>query len=300
MIEGLRISQEIDPHRTWQDIAQHLGLPEMRRIVVAVDPSGAAGEFDLRADQIGLVVAGLGVDDRAYVFEDLTALYSPEGWGRAACEAFWRHKADRVLGEGNFGGDMVRAIVQAPLHPDTKRRVGTAVPVKLVAASRGKTVRAEPVAAMYERGKVHHVGRFPLLEDEMTNFTTAGYRGDRSPNRADALVWALTELFDGNMQFGLNDYYRDVQKQIDAEREERMKKGGNPTVAPAVSAPAPVAKLDVTPETGKSAGPRCPVCQSGCIQRVASGGFRCGQCGNQWGGREPMTGTMNRSTLLKV
>lgn len=179
--------------RTAQDGAKILGLdttrrnpdqvPELVRVVVAVDPSGTKG--DGGGDDIGIVVAGKGVDGRAYVLADRTCQLSPEGWGRRAVEAFHEFEADRVLGERNFGGDMVRFVVQTA----DKR-----APYKEVNASRGKVVRAEPVAALYEKGLVSHVGALDDLEDQMCNFTAAGYVGEGSPDRADALVWALTEL----------------------------------------------------------------------------------------------------------
>lgn len=166
--------------------------PEMRRIVVAVDPSGTRG--DGGGDDIGIVVAGLGVDGEAYVLEDGTCQMSPEGWGRRAVDLYHRHQADRILGERNFGGDMVRFTVAT-----ADRRAS----FKEVVASRGKAVRAEPISALYEQGKVHHVGVFPDLEDQMCNFTASGYVGEGSPDRADALVWALTELMLGASTFTL-------------------------------------------------------------------------------------------------
>jgi predicted phage terminase large subunit-like protein len=165
---------------------------DLRRIVVAVDPSGTKG--DGGGDDIGIVVAGLGVDGHAYVLEDATCQLSPEGWGRRAVEKFEAHEADRIVGEKNFGGDMVRAVVQMSNNK---------VPYKGVDASRGKVVRAEPISALYEQGKVHHVGEFPDLEDQMCNFTANGYVGEGSPDRADALVWALTELMLGKVRTGL-------------------------------------------------------------------------------------------------
>ena len=173
-------------------------VPPLRRIVVAVDPSGASGEFDIKADQIGIVTVGLGVDGRGYVLEDNTGWYSPENWGRVVCNAYFKYGAERVVAEKNFGGDMVRAIIHG---------VDPNVSYKEVTASRGKVIRAEPMAALYEQGKVSHVGRFALMEDEMTNFTTAGYLGSGSPNRADALVWALTELFPTSGTHGLLDLW---------------------------------------------------------------------------------------------
>lgn len=162
-------------------------LVDMRRIVVSVDPSGTKG--DGNGDDVGIVVAGLGVDGRGYVFEDATCNLSPEGWGRRAVERYRRWGGDRVVGEKNYGGDMVRAIVQT---------TDKTVPFKAVDATRGKVVRAEPIAALYEQGKVSHVGSFADLEDQMCNFTASGYVGEGSPDRADALVWALTELMLGH------------------------------------------------------------------------------------------------------
>lgn len=157
--------------------------PQMQRIVVAVDPSGTRG--DGGGDDIGIVVAGLGMDGHAYVLEDASCQMSPEGWGRRAVERYGHWQADRIIGERNYGGDMVRFTVATA---DKKAAY------KEVVASRGKAVRAEPISALYEQGKVHHVGDFPDLEDQLCNFTASGYVGDGSPDRADALVWALTEL----------------------------------------------------------------------------------------------------------
>jgi phage terminase large subunit-like protein len=134
------------------------------------------------------VVAALGTDGIAYVLEDLTLKAGPATWGGVATAAFDRHSADIVVGEDNFGGAMVQHVI-------TTARSNT--PYKAVKASRGKVVRAEPISALYEQGKVKHVGYFPELEDELMSFTTTGYQGLSSPNRADALVWAITELFPG-------------------------------------------------------------------------------------------------------
>lgn len=167
--------------------------PDLQRIVIAVDPSGCSGPEDERSDEVGIIVVGLGVDGRAYVLEDLSGRFGPggpEGWGAIVASAFDRHAADCVVAETNFGGDMVHEVIRVA-RPRT--------PFKKVSASRGKVVRAEPVSALYgsenDVGKVSHVGIFPKLEDQMCGFTTAGYMGDRSPDRADALVWGLAELF---------------------------------------------------------------------------------------------------------
>jgi predicted phage terminase large subunit-like protein len=166
-------------------------LPDLQRIVVAVDPSGADSNEDAHRDEIGIVVAALGTDGKAYVLEDLTMKGSPGEWGEAVAGAFKRWGADRVIGEENFGGAMVKFVVQTAF---AKAGIGTA-PYQAVTASRGKVVRAEPVAALYEAQNVWHLNGLPMLEAELCMMTTSGFLGDRSPNRADALVWALTALF---------------------------------------------------------------------------------------------------------
>ena len=163
-------------------------VPDMVRIVVAVDPSGAGDKDNADNDAIGIGVAGLGVDGLAYIFEDLTIKAGPGKWGKVVASAYERHEADRVIGESNFGGAMVEFVVKA---------ANANIAYKSVCASRGKTVRAEPISALHETGKIKMVGRFDELEDELMCFTTTGYTGDRSPNRADWFVWAITELFPG-------------------------------------------------------------------------------------------------------
>ena len=178
---GLFFDETIDKWRHLEG-----SLPDMQRIVVAVDPSGSGDEDNADNDAIGIIVAGLGTDGNAYVLEDCTVKAGPATWGNIAVTAFERHQADIVVGESNFGGAMVEMTIKTA-------RART--PYKAVNASRGKVVRAEPFASLYEQGKVRHVGYFIELEDELTAFSTIGYTGKGSPNRADALVWALTELF---------------------------------------------------------------------------------------------------------
>jgi phage terminase large subunit-like protein len=163
-------------------------LPDMVRVVVGVDPSGSDDAENADNDPIGIVVAGLGVDGNCYVLEDCTVKAGPATWGNVATSAFERHSGDMVVGEINYGGAMVGFVIRAA-RPRT--------PFKTVTASRGKAVRAEPFSALYEQGKVRHVGRLNDLEEELTAFTTHGYVGGASPNRADALIWALAELFPG-------------------------------------------------------------------------------------------------------
>lgn len=159
--------------------------PEMQRVVISVDPSGTRG--DGGGDDIGIVIAGKGYDGHAYILSDESCNLSPEGWGRRVIDLYKRWSADRVVAERNYGGDMVRFTI---MTADKDK----ATSFKEVVASRGKAVRAEPISALYEQGRVHHVGYFPDLEDQLCNFTTSGYIGEGSPDRADALVWAVTEL----------------------------------------------------------------------------------------------------------
>ena len=177
----------------------------LRRVVVAVDPSGTAGDDDLRADDVGIVVVALGDDNHAYVLADLTCNLPPEGWGRRVVNVFDRYQADAVVAERNFGGDMVRFVIQAAAGPSRS------VPVYAVTASRGKAVRAEPISALYGSEtvstRVHHVyspeSDLSLLEDELLQFSTMGYQGTRSPNRADAAIWALSHLLQADQQLAL-------------------------------------------------------------------------------------------------
>ena len=178
---ALFVDEVIDRWRVIDD-----NLPEMLRIVVAVDPSGAEDEDNADNDEIGIIIAGLGIDGNAYVIEDTSCKAGPATWGRVATQAYERHSADRVVGEINFGGAMVRHVI----HTSRPR-----TPYRALTASRGKTVRAEPVSSLCETGKVRLVGFFPQLEEELYGFTTHGYMGERSPNRADAMIWAISDLF---------------------------------------------------------------------------------------------------------
>lgn len=169
-------------------------IPEMVRIVVAVDPSGVAGEEDQRSDEVGIVVVGLGKDGRGYILEDLSGRMAPAVWGKAIVSAFDRHEADCVVAEENFGGAMVAEIVRSA-STSSERKTGGQVPYRAVKASRGKVVRAEPIATLFEQQKISLVGYFPELEDQLCAMTTAGYVGSRSPDRADAAIWGLAHLF---------------------------------------------------------------------------------------------------------
>ncbi|MGD0634014.1 MAG: phage terminase large subunit [Beijerinckiaceae bacterium] len=176
-------------------------IPVERRtaVVVALDPSGAAGQDDLGSDEIGIIIAARGEDGDCYVIADRSCRDSPAGWGRRAVTAFHEYKADCIVAESNFGGEMVRATIQA---------ADRNVPVRLVVASRGKAVRAEPVSVRYALGQVHHVQRFAKLEDQLCAFSASGYAGQGSPDHADAAVWALTYLFGSDDGTGIIEFYR--------------------------------------------------------------------------------------------
>lgn len=169
-------------------------LPELMRIVVAIDPSGTSGGDD-DGDSIGILVAGVDAWDNGYVLADRSVKDGPAEWGRVAIQAFKDFKADLIVAESNYGGAMVEQVI---------RSIDKNVPYKAVHASRGKHIRAEPVAALYEQGRVSHVSGADIrdkdrvglsaLEDQLCLFASKGYAGKGSPDRADALVWALTEL----------------------------------------------------------------------------------------------------------
>ena len=167
--------------------------PDLQRIVVAADPSGSGDEDNASNDEVGVIVAGLGTDGIGYVLEDCTLKAGPATWGERVVDAFDRHDADCVVGETNYGGDMVSFVVETA---ETKRD-GRNPPFKKLTASRGKVVRAEPISALFDAGKVKLVGEFRELENELCAFSTNGYMGEGSPDRADACIWALSELFPG-------------------------------------------------------------------------------------------------------
>lgn len=158
-------------------------VPGLVRVVVAVDPPASARAG---ADACGIVAAGLGSDGAAYVLADATCeRASPQAWASAALALYHRLSADALVVEVNQGGDMVSAVLA---------EVDAAVPVTPVRATRGKYLRAEPVSLLYDQGRVHHVGALPALEDELCDFGPGGLSTGASPDRLDALVWALTHL----------------------------------------------------------------------------------------------------------
>jgi len=169
--------------RATLDACRTEGHPDLMRLVVAIDPAVTSKED---SDCTGIVAAGLGIDGHGYVLADLTCKMSPEGWARRAVNAYYHYQADCIVAEANNGGDLVASVI---------RSVDGNVPVELVHASRGKHTRAEPIASFYEQNRVHHAGdgrNFDMLEDEMCNWSPSTH--DASPDRMDALVWALTKL----------------------------------------------------------------------------------------------------------
>lgn len=201
--EGTRLGrQELEgeilgdiPGALWnRELIDNVRLKEvpydLERVFVAVDPATSSEEG---SDEHGIVVVGMARDEdgyaRGYVLEDGSLRGTPEQWAKQAIRLYRKWEADKIIAEKNQGGEMVSSVIQAQ---------DRAVPIKLVHASRGKVIRAEPISALYEQGRVHHVGRFDLLEDQMCEFSIDNVRNSNtgSPDRVDALVWGLTELFD--------------------------------------------------------------------------------------------------------
>lgn len=169
-------------------------VPNMRRSVVALDPAVTAAEG---SDETGIVVAGLGDDGFFYVLADASARLSPNEWARRAVNLMRDWDADKIVAEVNNGGDLVAT---------TLRTIDPGLPFKAVNASKAKRTRADPIAALYEQGRVRHAGGFAQLEDQMCNWVPG--MGDHSPDRMDALVWALTELSIEAGNTGMLDYWR--------------------------------------------------------------------------------------------
>lgn len=171
-----------NPYALWKrsniDATRVIKSPDLKRVIVAIDPAVSTNED---SDETGIVVVGQSSDGQCYVLDDMTLSASPDQWAKQAISAYHKYKADRIIAEVNNGGDMVEYTI---------RTVDALIPFKQVRASRGKQTRAEPIAALYEQSKVHHVGMFAELEDQMCQWMP----GDKSPDRMDALVWAISEL----------------------------------------------------------------------------------------------------------
>ena len=182
VVGALWSREMIDAHRLRET------PPHFERIVVGVDPAVTSGED---ADETGILVAGM-IGNRGYVVEDLSGQYTPQEWAIQAIKAYYKYNADRIVAEVNQGGDMVE---------HTIRTVDRNVSYKAVRAARGKILRAEPIAALYEQGRIHHCGTFAALEDQLCMYT---HESRDSPDRLDALVWALTDLMLGKNDGGMS------------------------------------------------------------------------------------------------
>ena len=181
-------------------------VPPLQRIVVAVDPSGSGGE---NADEAGIIVAGLGRDSEGYVLADYSGRMEPVDWARKAVSAYHAFKADRIVAEINFGGNTVIATIAA---------IDPSIPVKAITSSRGKVLRAEPISAFFEQRRAHLVGSYPVLEDQMTSFTADYDRArDGSPDRVDAMVFALSELMSSAAP---GSYFNNAALLIEGEPDE--------------------------------------------------------------------------------
>lgn len=225
--------------------------PALVRIVVGIDPSGSS------TTEAGIIGAGIDVRGHGYVLKDASLLApTPDRWAAAGVSTYADLGADRIAGERNYGGDMVQSTI---------RTVDENVSYKDVTATRGKLVRAEPICAKYEQGLVHHVGEFPELEDEMCSYVP----GAKSPNRMDALVWALTDLMLGSQALGLIDFLKDggAQKVLDT-----MNKTARATTL-------------VKPMIPEQA-PTCPECGAVTVIRAAGGSLHCNQCGITWADKQ--------------
>ena len=222
--EGTRIGrQEIDgeilddnPGALWKrdDIDKYrvLKAPTLQRIVIAIDPAATSSDS---ADDTGIVAAGIATVDgvqHGYILHDLTCHETPLGWARKAAAAYTELRADRIIGEANNGGDMIEGLI---------RTVDAQASYRKVTATRGKQVRAEPVASLYEQGRIHHVGSLPQLEDELCEWDPADPTA-RSPNRLDAMVWAITDLMLGGPNTALIDYLAGLK----AAQDHRMQTHG--------------------------------------------------------------------------
>jgi phage terminase large subunit-like protein len=210
--EGTRLGrQELDaellediPGALWsrdklEELRRDTAPTSFRRILVSLDPSGSDNED---ADEVGIIVAGVDENDRGWIIADHSGKCSPTEWAKIAVGLYHRYQCDRIIAEKNYGGDMVEAVIRA---------VDPNVSYASVVATRAKVARAEPVSALYEQNRIFHLGAFPELEDEMCGFTrdfnrkTAGY----SPNRVDALVWAISSLLGQPMPAaGIFEFYR--------------------------------------------------------------------------------------------
>lgn len=239
---------------------QYLDPAFYRRIVIGVDPSGS----NTSTTETGIIAAGEGFDNHIYFFRDRSRVGTPKEWAGAAISLYQETLADRIIGEQNFGGQMVESTI---------RNIDPNVSYRNVVASRSKIVRAQPIVALFEQGRAHIVGDMPELEEQMVSYVA----GDKSPDRLDAMVWSGTELV-GFGALGLVEFLK-------SEKASEMGRVPMPMTAmnrrrdnsiEKVSSAENLAAVATNDKT-----PKCPQCQSICISMVA-GQHRCGNCGKQW------------------
>lgn len=268
----------------WQETYSHLV-----RIVGGVDPAASENED---SDETGIVFAA--ADDQHpphyYVFDDRSGIMSPDAWAKAAVTGLKQYKGDKLIAEANNGGDMVISTLR---HADPN------VPTKKIHASRGKITRAEPIAALYEQRRVHHVGCFKELEDQMCDYdpVTANW----SPDRMDALVWAVTELSEENGELGLLEYLKGGQAAADLAQlttAQRQLEAGT-------RRPEPQAGQEIMEkgrlEADKLPAGVCPECRAALTRKIAGGQLRCAACGHQWwDAAEPKVFQVNRQNVEEL
>lgn len=258
MIENTRIKSGVPPCA-------------MRRIVVGVDPPGS------KTNEAGIVAVGEGMDNELYILYDASKLGSPKSWATAAVELYYSQEADRLVGERNYGGDMVRATIE---------EVDENISYKDVNATRGKIIRAEPICAMFEKGKAHIVGEMPKLEDELCSYV----KGEtKSPNRLDAMVWAATEIVSGG-SLGFIEWMKSggaaalLSGAVGAAKKPKGESVGyGPTTVPAKASPGQVTKVADGPNLTSvdDQKPKCEQCQDVVLVVVGGGQLRCQACGHQ-------------------
>lgn len=251
----------------WRGVDVDEAAKQCQRVVVAIDPAVtspkkvSSDKEDNDMDETGIVVVGLLANGEGVVLADESCRESPNEWAKRAVRLYKRFHADRIIGEANNGGDLVEEVM---------RIVDSNIPFRKVIASRGKYVRAEPIAALYEQGRIHHVGLFERLEDQMCTFTPENIE-KKSPDRADALVWGMTEIFDGCMNLGLLHWGKE------RAAEEKLVK--------VVTAMPQVVSV-------------CASCGSAAMAKIGAG-YRCGQCGSQTGNAFVAAIPMDRRVALR-
>jgi phage terminase large subunit-like protein len=234
--------------------------PPLRRCYVGIDPAVTSHET---SDETGIVAVGQGEDRHAYILADSSGRHQPQTWARLAVALYRQLRADSIIAEGNNGGDLVSAVIA---------NVDANVPVKIVHASRGKAVRAEPVSLWFHQRRAHMVGRFPELERELASFDADLWEQGRqaSPGRLDAMVWAFNPFVEGPSDvFGLVDFLAGI---------------ASGAIPDPTKVPSGLDRVQPRKPQASEDARICPACGTeGLMQKIAGGQLRCGQCGAQFG-----------------